>query len=155
MPNPVHLWQTPDAAQQSRPPPQGRSKLGRALRRLGRCSAITLVAVVLSGATPPVREFDISIQGRHVLGGSQTLRVTRGEIVLMRWRADEQVALHIHGYDIQANLSPDAPTVIRFAADVAGRFPIEAHRFGPAAMNDDSSTRHHDVTLLYLEVLPE
>jgi hypothetical protein len=127
----------------------------RASRTLWRRCAIALFGVMLLGAAPKVREFDITIHGRHVQGGASTIRVTRGEVVLMRWRTDEQVSVHVHGYDINADLAPAAPTVIRFEASVAGRFPIEAHQFGAAADKDSAPKRHHEVILLYLEVLPE
>ena len=120
-----------------------------------RCSAIALLGVVLLGAAATVREFDISIQNRRVAGGASTLRVNRGETVLLRWRTDETVSVHVHGYDIQATLSPGSPGVMRFVAGVAGRFPIEAHEFGAVADEEAPAHRHHEVTLLYLEVMPE
>lgn len=120
-----------------------------------RCSAIVLVGVALLGAAPAVREFAINIHDRRVEGGVSTIRVQRGETVLLRWRIDEPVSVHVHGYDIGASLTPDAPNVVRFVAAVAGRFPITAHQFGVAAEKDAHSKTHREVTLLYLEVLPE
>jgi hypothetical protein len=117
--------------------------------------AIVLVGVALLGAASAVREFDISIRDRHVEGGESTLRVIRGDTVLMRLRADESVSLHLHGYDLRADLSPASTTNVRFEATIAGRFPITAHEFGAATVNAAHLTKHREVTLLYLEVLPE
>jgi FtsP/CotA-like multicopper oxidase with cupredoxin domain len=115
--------------------------------------ALILVGVLLLGAAPVVREFTITIHDRRVDAVDSTIRVNRGEVVLLRWRTDEQVSLHVHGYDIEATLSPGASNVVRIQAKVAGRFPITAHQFGTAT--ESHSSKHREVTLLYLEVLPE
>ena len=120
----------------------------------GRAAAVLLGVVLLCGASS-IREFEISIRDRRVEGSALTLRVKRGETVLLRFRADEAVSLHVHGYDVQANLSPAAPDSIRFEAKVAGRFPITAHEFGAVAGQAARPKGRREVTLLYLEVLPE
>ena len=102
-----------------------------------------------------MREFEISIRDRRVEGSASTLRVKRGETVLLRFRTDEAVSLHVHGYDVQVNLSPASPDPVRFEAKVAGRFPITAHQFGATADPHARPNKHREVTLLYLEVLPE
>jgi heme/copper-type cytochrome/quinol oxidase subunit 2 len=33
--------------------------------------------------------------------------------------------VHVHGYDLMADVAPGAPATIRFTADVPGRFEIE------------------------------
>ena len=96
-----------------------------------------------------------TLRDRRVEGSASTLRIKRGDTVLLRLRSDEAVSLHVHGYDLQANLSPASPKTIRFEATVAGRFPITAHEFGAAADQDARPKQHREVTLLYLEVLPE
>ncbi len=118
-------------------------------------SAIVLLGVVLLCGASAVREFEISIRERRVEGSASTLRVKRGETVLLRWRTDEAVSLHVHGYDMRANLSAASPKSMRFKAGVAGRFPITAHEFGAVADQDARPKSHREVTLLYLEVLPE
>ncbi len=118
-------------------------------------AAIALLGVVLLCGASTVREFEISIRDRHVEGSASTIRVKRGETVLLRWRTDEAVSLHVHGYNLEANLSAAAPTSMRFEAGVAGRFPITAHEFGAVADQDARPKSHREVTLLYLEVLPE
>jgi hypothetical protein len=59
--------------------------------------------------------------------------------------------LHLHGYDQLLTLEPNVPATMRFTAKIAGRFPLEAHRFGPAS----GAGRHRsEGPLLYVEVLP-
>ena len=120
-----------------------------------RRTAAVLLGFALLAAASPAREFDISIVGRRIEGSSTTIRVKRGDSVILRWRTDESVSLHLHGYDIQATLSPVSSTRMRFEAAVAGRFAITAHEFGAVADHDAPPRKHREITLLYLEVLPE
>jgi hypothetical protein len=128
---------------------------GLAMRAVGRRSAAVFLGFALLGAATAEREFDISIVQRRVEGSTSTIRVKRGDSVILRWRTDEAVSLHVHGYDIQANLSPASSTRMRFEAGVAGRFPITVHEFGAVAAHEASPRKHREITLLYLEVLPE
>ena len=154
MPSPACPQDLPCAAQQG---------LRNLASSIGRCAssdfrgraAIVLVGGVLLCGASAVREFEISIRERRVEGSASTLRVKRGETVLLRWRTDEAVSLHVHGYDLRANLSAASPKSMRFEAGVAGRFPITAHEFGAVADQDARPKSHREVTLLYLEVLPE
>lgn len=114
-----------------------------------------LLSLALLGAASVVREFDLSILKRRVEGNLSTIRVKRGDTVLLRWRSDEAVLLHVHGYDLRASLAPAVPANMRFEASAAGRFAISAHEFGTAADPVGRAKRHREITLLYLEVLPE
>jgi len=141
-------------------PQQGLRNIGSSIGRRASSAfrgraAIALLGVALLCGASAVREFEISIRDRHVEGSTSTLRVKRGETVLLRWRTDEAVSLHVHGYDVQVNLFPASPDPIRFEAKVAGRFPITAHEFGAAADPKARPQSPREVTLLYLEVLPE
>ena len=114
-----------------------------------------MLCIALLGAAPAVREFDLSILKRRIEGNAATIRVQRGETVLLRWRTDEPVLLHMHGYDLQARVSPSAPASMRFEASEAGRFAITAHKFGAVADRGAQPQKHRETTLLYIEVLPE
>ena len=128
---------------------------GRASDGFRRRFACVLLGVALLGAASAVREFDVSIRDRRVEGSASTLRVKRGETVLLHWRTDEAVSLHLHGYDVQAYVPAASPRSMRFEAGIAGRFPVTAHEFGTAAERGTVTKGHREVTLLYLEVLPE
>jgi hypothetical protein len=141
-------------AVQQEPPGRVSSLDGRTLGAFWRRAAAVLLGVALLAAASAVHEFDLRIVERRVEGGASTLRVNRGETVVLRWRTDEAVSLHVHGYDLKANLSPAAPASMRFEALVAGRFAITAHEFGAAADQSAPPKKHREVTLLYLEVLP-
>ena len=87
--------------------------------------------------------FDIALADGKPLG-EQTLRVTKGEKVVLRWKSDRPIALHLHGYDMEASVPAQGTTSMSFIASIAGRFPISEHSHGPG----------HHRAVLYLEVLP-
>lgn len=68
----------------------------------------------------------------------------RGERVELRWGSDRPIALHLHGYDLEAKAAPQAPAVMAFEAKIAGRFPVTEHTPGAG----------HHRAILYLEVHP-
>jgi hypothetical protein len=95
--------------------------------------------------------FSIVIRGRSVEGPQRTIRATQGTMLELAFAADETVELHLHGYDRHLTVQPGGEAVMRLDAKLAGRFPIEAHRFGGSA--GGSPSRGH-VVLLYLEIHP-
>jgi hypothetical protein len=60
------------------------------------------------------------------------------------------VSIHLHGYDIEKVITPEAPTTFNFTTYATGRFPITAHGFGAHAHGGG----HEEAPLLYLEVHP-
>jgi hypothetical protein len=112
-----------------------------------------LLGLVLLGPLSPhaqvpsteTARFSIAIQNRKA--DPKTIRATRGQVIELAFTADEAIELHIHGYDQLITVQPGSAAVMRLEARVAGRFAIEAHRFG------SNAGRRHAV-LLYLEVHP-
>jgi hypothetical protein len=94
-------------------------------------------------AVEPAKVFELPLTNGK-LEGDQTLRITRGERVELRWKSDRRVTLHLHGYDLERTVAPQAPAVMAFKADIAGRFPVSEHGHGG----------RHGRTVLYLEVHP-
>ncbi len=56
---------------------------------------------------------------------SDRVEVSLGDIVMVTVASDVDEEVHVHGYDILADVGPDADGVILFTADVPGRFEIE------------------------------
>ncbi len=56
-----------------------------------------------------------------------TVRVHRGDEVIIRWSSDTGLELHLHGYDLTGRARRGEPAELRFLAVTAGRFPVEAH----------------------------
>jgi copper transport protein len=71
----------------------------------------------------------------------RTERVRLGETVALNWTSSEPMALHLHGYDIEASVAPSSPLTMLFNANIPGRFPVETHT-------------DTEVVVFYLEVYP-
>jgi len=114
-----------------------------------------LVALILGlGMSGPeistageIRRFDLEIRDRRVQRDDNVLKVRKGDRVILNWTTDEQVALHLHGYDIEFDAAPGQSVEREFEAHATGRFPVTSHGFG------GEHGGHH--TLLYLEVHPD
>ncbi len=91
-----------------------------------------------------VKTIELRLAGNRLGTGSNTERVKVGELVQLRWKSDAASSLHLHGYDIEADLSPASPVSMLFLADAAGRFPVEVHAAAGGA----------EQTVFYLEVYP-
>ena len=89
----------------------------------------------------------VRIENRKVVG-DHIIRVTQGQLVEMLWTTDEAAELHIHGYDIRFEISPDAPAEVSFTAHATGRFAVTSHGFG-------GQHGHGHDTLVYIEVYPK
>jgi hypothetical protein len=49
----------------------------------------------------------------------------RGQKVRIRVQADRAEEVHLHGYDLSADVAPGRPAVIDFTADAPGVFEVE------------------------------
>ncbi len=92
-----------------------------------------------------IRSFELALRDGKLAGSDKVIEVTIGDKVRLVWTTDAITTIHLHGYDIEKSLSPDAPTVMSFDAFATGRFPVTSHGDG---------TSHHEEALLYLEVRP-
>lgn len=122
---------------------------------LGRRATIRLAAAALAAAglgLPALAAEEMSkviavrIEGRRVVAPEGPIRVKRGDVVELRWRTDEAVRLHLHGYDVELALEPGRAAKMVIRARVAGRFPITSHGWGADGHGHDALT--------YLEVHP-
>jgi hypothetical protein len=94
-----------------------------------------------------VKRIELVISERKVQLEEKTIRVTQGESLELVWESDETAELHLHGYDISFEVSPEAPAIVTFEAHATGRFPITSHGFG-------GEQGHGHEALLYIEVYP-
>lgn len=56
--------------------------------------------------------------------------VARGSRVVLDVTADVADHVHLHGYDLSAEVAPGRPAKLSFVADAAGRFEIELEERG-------------------------
>lgn len=93
--------------------------------------------------TPSKQIFQLQLQGGEPVGGAQTLRVQQGQTVELRLLSDTAGELHMHGYDLHADVRAGETTQLKFVAEHAGRYEIELH-----------GDHHIHADLAALEVLP-
>lgn len=75
---------------------------------------------------PEIATTEIAVEGGAPVGGVQEIEVARGEnarIVISSPDTTEEV--HLHGYDVTAELAPGEPAVIEFEATIEGMFEVE------------------------------
>ena len=95
------------------------------------------------------RVVDLRIVARKPEGGARTVRAIRGERIVLQIHCDEEMTIHIHGYDARQDVTPGSVAKMAFVARWVGRFPVTAHLPGP------SGAPGREATLLYLEVHPQ
>jgi hypothetical protein len=78
---------------------------------------------------PEVTEIDVTVQGDEVEGPDRPT-ATQGDEVLIVVHADVSDEVHVHGYDLMADVTPGEPARIRFVADVPGVFEVELEGAG-------------------------
>lgn len=75
-----------------------------------------------STATPVV--IPIAVAGGKVTGGGD-VTVKQGSEVTLSVTSDVADEVHIHGYDVKANVTPKRPVIITFTATATGKFEVE------------------------------
>jgi hypothetical protein len=79
---------------------------------------------------PGTIHIDYEVAGGKPVGGIARDSIARGRNVVMRVTSDVADEVHVHGYDVSADVGPGEPATIGFIADVAGRFEIELEERG-------------------------
>jgi hypothetical protein len=74
--------------------------------------------------TPDARRIEIEVEGGMVKGPKQ-VSVPVGRRVILTVESDFPDEVHVHGYDLVADVAPGSPARIRFRADVPGIFEVE------------------------------
>jgi len=79
---------------------------------------------------PSVRDdvFELTIKGGRLSSGPEVFQVHQGERVTLNIRSDSRDELHLHGYDLHAQIGPEQPASLQFTADRTGRFGLELHK---------------------------
>lgn len=96
------------------------------------------------------KTFDIVVKNDQVVG-KKSVRVTKGDTVVLRWSSDKQLQLHLHGYDVETTVQPGTPAEMRVQARATGRFPVEIH----GQRGSGGGHSHGHKTIFHLEVYPD
>lgn len=59
--------------------------------------------------------------------GPAEINVEEGDQVTLRLTSDHPLEIHLHGYNLEAEVLPGEEAVLSFEAEITGRFEIEDH----------------------------
>ena len=85
---------------------------------------------------------DLPIVNRSTALTRADLRATQGETVRLTVTTDEPGEVHLHGYDLTADVAPGHPGELVFEATTAGAFAINFHVFAAGDMTGSGSDHH-------------
>jgi hypothetical protein len=83
-----------------------------------------------SGSQTPDRTIIEVTYRDGAVRGPTSFTVTQGERVRLLVHADVSDEVHLHGYDLTADVTPQAAARIDFVANAAGRFEVELEGAG-------------------------
>ncbi len=136
----------------------------RVARRIGLIAGLVVIGVVVgvfyytdvrSCATnlpqegPAEKIFELAIEHGKVAEDMRVVRVMQGDTVRLRWTAGAPVVLHLHGYDIEKEVTPGEVTEFAFKAHATGRFPVNVHR-----PDEPAAAAHDEAHVVLVEVYP-
>jgi plastocyanin len=80
-------------------------------------------------AQPETAEASVAVEVRdgQPVGGPKELTVAKGDTVTIEVSVDAPQEIHVHGYELEAEATPETPAVIEFTADLEGVFDVESH----------------------------
>ena len=76
------------------------------------------------------QRIDVQVAGGQVSGDTGRVPVAAGTEVTLSITSDVPDEVHLHGYDLEAELTPGTPAEITFDATVPGVFEVELHDAG-------------------------
>ena len=76
-------------------------------------------------AAPEATQLVVTIRGGEPVDGIVRAEAHKGDPVVVIVRSDVADEVHVHGYDLMADVAPGKPVRIEFTADLTGRFEIE------------------------------
>ncbi|SHF85490.1 hypothetical protein [Geodermatophilus nigrescens] len=86
-------------------------------------------------SSPAVRAVAVEVAGGRVTGDTGRMVVAAGERVALTVTSDVADELHLHGYDLTADLAPGTPATVEFTADLPGVFEAELHGSGTVLLS--------------------
>jgi heme/copper-type cytochrome/quinol oxidase subunit 2 len=76
-------------------------------------------------AAPEATRLVVTIRGGEPVDGIVRAEARKGDPVVVIVRSDVADEVHVHGYDLMADVAPGKPVRIEFTANLTGRFEIE------------------------------
>jgi heme/copper-type cytochrome/quinol oxidase subunit 2 len=92
-------------------------------------SSPTPSATATASPEPEAVEIEVEVEEGRVEGPDRP-RIRQGERVVLVVKSDVADEVHVHGYDLSAEVAPGQPARVRFRANVAGVFEVELEHTG-------------------------
>lgn len=83
-----------------------------------------------SASAPTGQLVQLSYLGGQVTGATARVAVALGSTVTLEVTSDTADEIHLHGYDLSTPVTPGAPAVLTFTADIPGVFELELEESG-------------------------
>src|SRR4051794_24439702 len=80
-----------------------------------------------TGSSSGSPEFTVTVRNHRPVGGKQKLTVHKDDHVRITVKSDSAVPAHLHGYEIEREVTPQKPGAFAFAAKEEGVFELELH----------------------------
>ncbi len=111
-------------------------------------AVIGFLAAACGAGDPQNVEVDVSLRDKQLV--PETIRVNQDDTVTLKIESDAPGALHLHGYDHEAEVTPGTVADLVFVANATGRYRIAFHPAsggGHGHAGSASSHQHgsHDV----------
>ena len=78
-----------------------------------------------TAAPPEGTQLIVTIRSGEPVDGIVRAEAKKGDPVVVIVRSDVSDEVHVHGYDLMADVAPGKPVRIEFTANLTGRFEIE------------------------------
>ena len=93
-------------------------------------TATTTRAATTTTAKPETTTIAITVVDAKPQGGIARPSVKRGDHVVLVVKSDTADEIHLHGYDLSADVEAGGTVRIPFVADTPGRFEVELENLG-------------------------
>lgn len=97
-------------------------------------AGVTVTGVGEAPAEPTAADADVTLTaavvGGEVATEADRVEVTVGDVVMVMVSSDTEDEVHVHGYDLFADVADGTDAMIVFTANTAGRFEIELESSG-------------------------
>ncbi|MBC7679628.1 MAG: hypothetical protein H7233_11660 [Pseudorhodobacter sp.] len=80
--------------------------------------------------TPTAQVIDVTVAGGAVTGVGSRVEVPLNKEVVLRVTSDVADEVHLHGYDLKADVAPGGTVEIPFTASIPGGFEVELENSG-------------------------
>jgi len=89
----------------------------------------TAAGATSSSSSAAGQTIQVSYAGGTITGGGR-VPVKEGTSVTLEVTSDVADEVHVHGYDLMQDVTPDAPAMVTFDATIPGVFEVELEELG-------------------------